>query len=213
MPYSASTFLFADTLPLSEPPPAAAMAAPSLGEEAVARFDALLHELNPGAVHVDAPRLRALCAWLATLPPQAARAVIDDRLRQGDHLRALLADADWDAGAALRERLARLVAYLDQDDDLIPDGEPLLGRLDDALLLELAWPAFATEAAEYGDFAAYRAETGFIEAGPAADAATRRAAWLRDRLAEIALWRHHQRVNDSHYSDRGRAEAPFRIGG
>ena len=119
----------------------------------------------------------------------------------------MLEDDCWDPPDAVRARLAKLMAYLDQDDDLIPDHEPLLGKLDDVLLLELAWPAFASEAEDYRDFCAYRSETAVAGTGD-----QQRAAWIRDRLAEIQLWQHNMRVNASHYSHRGHAEAPFRVG-
>ena len=116
-------------------------------------------------------------------------------------------DDCWDPPDAMRARLEKLIAYLDDDEDLIPDHEPLLGKLDDVLLLELAWPAFAAEAEDYRDFCAYRSE--FTPAGTGNE---QRAAWIRDRLAEISLWQHHLRVNASHYSYRGHPQAPFRIG-
>jgi uncharacterized membrane protein YkvA (DUF1232 family) len=173
---------------------------------AVAQFDALLHELNPDAVRVDPERVQALCVWLASLPPKAAQDVLDRRLRRIEELRALLDDADWDADDAIRIRLRKLLAYIDQDEDLIPDHEPLLGKLDDVLLIELAWPAFAAEAEDYHDFNEYRSE-----AHPSGSGNEQRAAWIRDRLAEIALWQHHLRVNDSHYADRGHAIEPFHV--
>ena len=173
---------------------------------AVAHFDALLHELNPDAVRVDPERVQALCIWLASLPPRAAQDVLDRRLRRIEELRLMLDDGDWDAVDATRMRLRKLLAYIDQDDDLIPDHEPVLGKLDDVLLIELAWPAFATEAEDYRDFSEYRA----VE-HPGGDGSEQRAAWIRDRLAEIALWQHHLRVNDSHYAHRGHPVEPFRV--
>ena len=118
----------------------------------------------------------------------------------------MLDDADWDADDATRMRLRKLIAYIDQDDDLIPDHEPVLGKLDDVLLIELAWPAFATEAEDYRDFSEYRSEEH-----PGGNGSEQRAAWIRDRLAEIALWQHHLRVNDSHYADRGHPVEPFHV--
>ena len=180
----------------------------SLRGEAVARFDALLHELNPNAVRVDPERVQNLCVWLASLPPHAAHDVLDRRLRRMEQLRAMLDDADWDADEAIRVRLRKLFAYIDQDDDLIPDREPLLGLLDDVLLIELAWPAFTVEAEDYRDFCTYR-----DEAHPHGNGNEQRHAWIRDRLAEIALWQHHLRVNGSHYAYSGHAEQPFHVGG
>ena len=180
----------------------------SLRGEAVAQFDALLHELNPDAVRVDPERVQNLCVWLASLPPHAARDVLDRRLRRIEQLRAMLDDADWDADEAVGVRLRKLFAYIDQDDDLIPDHEPVLGLLDDVLLIELAWPAFITEAEDYRDFCAYRNEEH-----PHGNGDEQRHAWIRDRLAEIALWQHHLRVNDSHYAYSGHSEQSFHIGG
>jgi uncharacterized membrane protein YkvA (DUF1232 family) len=196
-----------DPLPLGLPQ-MPAPAAPLLDPDAVARFDAVLHELYPDAVRVDRDRVLGLCGWLASMPVPAAQEVLARRLCRLDELRAMLDDPDWDADEAMRARVSRLVAYADQVDDLIPDREPLLGKLDDVLLLELAWPVFAAEAEDYRDFCAYR-----NEAQPCGSGGERRAAWIRDRLAEAALWQHHVRVNEGHYSWRGHPEARFVVGG
>ena len=119
----------------------------------------------------------------------------------------MLDDTDWDADDATRTRLRKLFAYIDHDEDLIPDHEPLIGKLDDVLLIELAWPAFVTEAEEYRDFCSYRNEEN-----PDGDGASRRSAWLRDRMAEIGLWQHNARVNDSHYIEGGAPDF-FHVGG
>lgn len=175
-----------DPLPLAHArEDSAPLADLSLRGAAVAQFDALLHELNPDAVRVDPERVQALCVWLATLPPHAAQNVLDRRLRRIEELRAMLDDSDWDANESIRVRLRKLFDYIDLDDDLIPDRQPLLGKLDDVLLIELAWPAFVTEAEDYHDFTEYRSEEH-----PSGNGSEQRAAWIRDRLAEIALWQH-----------------------
>jgi len=196
-----------DPLPLGLPQ-MPAPSGPLLDPDAVARFDAVLHELYPDAVRVDRDRVLGLCGWLASMPVPAAQDVLARRLCRLDELRAMLDDPDWDADEAMRARVSRLVAYADQVDDLIPDREPLLGKLDDVLLLELAWPVFAAEAEDYRDFCAYRDEVQ-----PCGNGGERRAAWIRDRLAEAALWQHHVRVNEGHYSWRGHPEARFVVGG
>ena len=177
-----------------------------LSPTAIAGFDALLHELHPDAARVEPDRLHRLVNWLLTLPDETARDVLERRLRRIDDLRMMLLDPDWDADPAMAARLRKLLDYIDRDDDLIADHEPLLGLLDDVLLIELAWPAFAGEAEEYRDFSAYRTEEH-----PTGSGDEQRAAWIRDRLAEIALWRHKLRVNDSHYVHRGHPEDPFKV--
>lgn len=180
----------------------------TMSPEAVARFDALLHEIHPDALRVDAPRLQALAGWLASLSLEDARAVLDLRLKRIEQLRAMLDDPQWDPDDAMRARLAKLLGYIDLDEDVIPDSTPLLGLLDDVLLFELAWPAFEAEAEEYRDFCHYR-----IDEHPGGDGAHQRAAWLRDRLAELALLQHNARVNESHYANGRLPDTVFRISG
>ena len=162
--------------------------------EAIAQFDALLHEINPDAVRVDARRLQHLMQWLLALPADAAHDVLDRRLHRLEQLRRMLDDPDWDTGDAMRLRVAKLLEYADREDDMIADREPMIGLLDDVLLLELAWPAVATEAEEYRDFCRYRDDRH-----PTGSGDEQRAAWARDRLAEIALWRHRLEVRGGHY--------------
>ena len=174
--------------------------------DAVARFDALLHEIHPDAVRVDIDRMQHLADWLISMPPERARDVLERRLARINDLRAMLMDDGWDTDPAFETRLRKLLDYLDRDDDLIADHQPLLGLLDDVLLIELAWPAFAQEAEDYEDFCAYRQE-----AQPGGDSAAQRAAWVRDRLADIALWQHRIRVRDSRYVHRGQPQGLFRV--
>jgi uncharacterized membrane protein YkvA (DUF1232 family) len=183
------------------------LSVPPLHGDAVARFDAFLHEINPDADRVDIDRMQHLLEWLLAMPSADAHDVLDRRLRRIDELRAMLQDPDWDADDAMRARLGKLFAYIDRDDDLIPDHEPLLGLLDDVVLIELAWPVFADEAEEYRDFCAYRNDEH-----PGGSGGERRTAWLRDRMAELAILEHHVRVSDSHYTYRGHPEGIFRVG-
>lgn len=178
----------------------------SLHSDAIARFDALLHEIHPDAPRVDPDRLQHLTDWLLSLPPTRAHDVLDRRLRRIDELRDMLDDFDWDPQPATRARLLKLLAYIDRDDDLIEDHQPLLGLLDDVLLIELAWPAFAAEAEEYRDFCAYRNDEH-----PDGSGDRQRAAWVRDRIAELALLQHQARVNASHYAHSGDLQPRFRV--
>ena len=177
-----------------------------LDATAVARFDQLLHEIHPEARHVDADRIATLARWLQGLPTERARAVLDERLARIERLRAMLDDTDWDRREDACQRVRTLLAYLDQDHDLIPDAIPLLGLLDDVILLELAWPAVATEAEDYVDFCDYRRA-----ANPDGNGSQRRDAWVRDRLEALALYQHHERVNASRYVDGRHPDRPFRV--
>ena len=175
-------------------------------DEAIAQFDALLHEINPDAVRVDPARLQHLMQWLLALPTESAQDVLDCRLQRIEKLRQMLDDRDWNTGDAIRLRLVKLLEYVDREDDMIADREPMIGLLDDVLLLELAWPAFATEAEEYRDFCSFRDDSH-----PTGTGDEQRAAWVRDRLGEIALWRHRLEVRGGHYPPSGQPPALFRV--
>lgn len=166
----------------------------ALSGPAVAQFDALLHELYPDAARVDQTRLQRLAAWLLSLSPESARDELDARLQSVEDLRAMLEDPAWDAHAATRARIDKLLAYVERDDDLIPDRVPLLGLLDDVLLIELAWPAFADEVSEYRDFCNFRQTEH-----PPGTPVEQREAWLRERLAEIALLQRQGRIGEGHF--------------
>ena len=177
-----------------------------LRSQAVVRFDTTLHQLHPDAVRVGVDRMQHLLGWMLTLPEAEGRDALNLRMRRLDELRAMLADSDWELDEAMRARLTTLFAYVDGECDLLLDREPILGMLDDALMLELAWPAFAEEAEDYRDFSAYRnAEQ------PAGSAHEQRGAWIRDRLAEGALWQHMLRFHDSHYGDVRHPEGLFHV--
>ena len=180
----------------------------SLDRDAVVHFDALLHEIHPDAPRVDADRLAQLAHWLLAMSEPEAHAVLDERLARIEQLRAMINDPDWDCDDADCKRVRTLLDYLEQSGDLIPDRIPLLGKLDDVLLLELAWPALAAEADEYDDFSRYRDNEH-----PDGDGSARRSRWIRDRLAALALLQHQARVSEGRYVERGRHVEPFRVGG
>jgi uncharacterized membrane protein YkvA (DUF1232 family) len=180
----------------------------ALSGPAVVHFDELVHELYADAARVDQERLQQLVAWLLSLPEDQAQEELDARLQRMDELRALLDDEAWDCSDATRLRVNKLLAYVDRSDDLIPDSLPLLGRLDDVLLIELAWPAFAEEANEYRDFCQYRQTEH-----PAGTPEEQRNAWLRDRLAEIELLRQNTRIEDVHFANGRAPEGPMRVTG
>lgn len=180
----------------------------TLRDEEIALFDALVHDVHPHAPPVDADRVAQLSRWLLSLPEPDARKVLDERLSRIEELRRMVADPDWDCAGRDRVNVEKMLAYLDQTENLIPDRIPLLGKLDDVILLELTWPALSVETDEYEDFCRYREAEHPTGSGP-----QQRAAWIQDRLAALALVRHQQRVSDTRYAEAGRPSESFHIGG
>ena len=167
----------------------------ALGDAAVRRFNALLAQIAPNAPSVSADQLVTLARWLAQLPQEQAMALLSERLGRAEHLRRMLNDSDWSVCADTRERARMITSYLQQVDDLIPDDLPLVGHLDDALLVELAWPAFEAETRDYADFCRFRASER-----PRGSAAERRLAWENACLAEAALLQQRRDVRSRPYA-------------
>lgn len=165
-----------------------------LRDAAVQRFNQLLAQIAPNAPRVSADQLVTLARWLQAQPRDHAVAILSERLARAEHLRRMLNDSDWEVCTDTRERARMLISYLQQVDDLIPDSQPLLGQLDDALLVELAWPAFADETLDYGDFCRFRA----VER-PRGTPRERRLAWETACLAEVALLQQRRQVRARHY--------------
>lgn len=177
-----------------------------LEESQVARFNAVLSRIDPNAPHISADQVVTLARWLQDLPRERATAVLSERLARAEHLRRMLNDDDWEVDAELRERSRMLISYLQQVDDLIPDDQPLVGHLDDALLVELAWPAFRDETLDYGDFCRFRSQ-----ARPRGNARERRLAWEADCLAEAALLQRRRDVRARRYAGGEPLPMLFRV--
>lgn len=146
------------------------------------------------APRVTTDQLVTLARWLQEQPREQAVALLSERLARAEQLRRMHNDSDWHVRADTRERARLLIGYLQEVDDLIPDDLPLLGHLDDALLVELSWAAFANEARDYDDFCRYRA----VER-PRGSPHERRLAWETASLAEAALRQQRRQVRNLHY--------------
>jgi uncharacterized membrane protein YkvA (DUF1232 family) len=164
--------------------------------EAVARFNALVHEIYRDAPQVDAGAIASVARWLESQPPGQRETLLSARLQRIAELEAMRRDTDWPLDPAQEHRIDLVLAYLEAEDDLIPDSTPTFGYLDDALLLELAWPVFAEDIDDYRDFRAFREDVG-----QTLGRSPHQLDWLRARAEEGALWEHMHRVHDHQYAE------------
>lgn len=178
----------------------------ALGDGAVRRFNNLLAQIAPNAPSVSADQLVTLARWLEQQPRENATAILSERLGRAERLRRMLNDTDWDVCTETRERARMLTSYLQQVDDLIPDDLPLVGHLDDALLVELAWPTFEDETRDYADFCRFRTAER-----PRGTGAERRLAWENACLAEAALLQQRRDVRSRPYAARPRLPDFIRV--
>ena len=131
------------------------------------------------------------------------------RLDRAGAILRMLADAAWDAMDELLDPAHAVADYVQRADDLIPDWVPAVGRLDDAIVVEAAWPRLGGEVMDYLDFCRLRC----IEAGMRGqcehDFCFDRKDWKEARAAEAGLREHRNRVREGCYVPR--AVSYFRV--
>ena len=139
--------------------------------------------------------LNAMARWLQAQPREQGEALLRSRQGRFAELRAMRRDTAWPLEPAQAARIDAILEYVFRADDLIPDGVPLVGTLDDALLLELAWPMLADDVDDYRDFCRFRDDVGTGLGHP-----PNQADWMRTRGEEGALWEQLHRVHAQAYA-------------
>lgn len=177
-----------------------------LADAAMLAFNCQLREVHEQAPAVDADQIASLARWLQAIPAETAEATIGLRMAKAESLASMLDDPEWTLPAQVVERGRRLLAYIQRIDDLIPDELPLIGRLDEALLVELCWSEFDGEVRDYLDYRRFCREQEFR-----GSADERRLAWESDCLARAGAILHRQQVNERGYSRPERISRPFRV--
>ena len=112
---------------------------------------------------------------------------IRERIGKLEQLVDMLEDHEWALKGRDRERVVQGMAYFAEPDDMIPDKIPVIGFLDDAIMVELVVRELEAEIDAYSDFCEFRVrrEERF---GEEEDPATR-DEWLIARRTQL-----HQRM-------------------
>lgn len=139
-----------------------------------------------------------IVAAAVALLEQAQKVELPDfiaaRLLRLDDLIAMLRDEGWALPPADRQRVLSALVYFTDPKDVIPDTVPVLGFLDDAIMIELCVGKLQHELDAYDDFCDYRTRE-----------ATRRgidparvghADWLAARREELHERMHNRRERD-----------------
>jgi len=118
------------------------------------------------------------------------------RMQKLRNLIEMLSDEEWALAGRDRERVVRGLAYFAEPEDMIPDRVPVLGYLDDAIMIELVVNELVHEIDAYADFCEFRA-TREERFGKDEDPATREE-WVVARRQAL-----HQRIRRRRGRRRG----------
>ena len=101
---------------------------------------------------------------------------VGERIPQLESLISMLTDEDWQLPEIDRERLLATFVYFADPEDILPDDIPVIGYLDDVIIIELAVRELKHVREAYEDFCSFRGDFD-REQGKKVDAVIR-----RDRL-------------------------------
>jgi hypothetical protein len=143
------------------------------------RFNDALRTLSPEAPKMTMDQIasaadRALARHHAGETPP----FVQSRMAALQRLEAMAEDEAWNASDELRRQVDVLHAYRDDEGDLIPDSEPVVGLLDDAVLVDVALQLLRGELADYEDFCRFRTVAAEFAGLPPDQTGLTRAHWL-----------------------------------
>jgi hypothetical protein len=131
---------------------------------------------------------------------------VRSRLATVEGLIAMAGDQGWALGDDDRNRVISALTYFADPEDLIPDNVPVLGFLDDAIMIDVVQRVLQPEIEAYGDFCRFRTDEAQSRG---VDASTiGREAWLEERRAELQA---RMRARRSKYAPSGSWAPAFKF--
>ena len=167
-----------------------------IDEIALDLFNELLARLDPRHAPIDRDQMASAARDLADRREELPVSLcIYQRMRQAGAIDQMLTDPGWTPEEAVVSPARLVLDYVHAADDVIPDTLPRVGRLDDAVVVDTAWPVLAPEIRNYLDFCRLR----HIEAGLGGKGEFGRPEWEQARSAEAQWIAHCRRVGGSTY--------------
>ncbi|MBS0589352.1 MAG: DUF1232 domain-containing protein [Proteobacteria bacterium] len=171
--------------------------------DAAKRAQAKAGDLTPKQITDAAGKL------LADSKSTAVPEFIVARLSKLGAMIDMVNDAGWDMTPPDKQRVLSALAYFAEPNDVIPDNVPVLGLLDDAIMIELCQQELKHEIDAYEDFVAHRAAEAARRNVDVNEIKMQRVDWLEGRRAELQA-RMRDRRNES-YLPKNFSQALFRV--
>ncbi|MHB8912410.1 MAG: hypothetical protein ACYC42_07145 [Lysobacter sp.] len=169
--------------------------------DALQHFNAVLRYLDFPQAPLDGDQLAS-----------AARALVDEtrlggaprciqqRMRRGAAIDLMAEDPDWETRDETAVRIGIVVAdYLRGSQAVIPNALPVVGHLDDAIVVEAAWPAVAMEVRQYLAFCHVRHVEAQLRGESSRHFGFTREQWRAAIHAEVDWIAHCERVGQASY--------------
>lgn len=160
---------------------------------ALQHFNDLIAQIDFDRTPLERDQVASAARELIDQPGDGvAPSCIRQRMRRAGALDLMVTDPEWETLALAQIAAAIVVDYLRSNANLIPNGLPVVGRLDDAIMVETAWPNAADEVRNYLDFCRLRRIEAELRGEHRPHFGFTRDNWLLARQAE-AEWVAHCR--------------------
>tara|TARA_B110000240_G_C13402466_1_gene411602 strand:+ start:536 stop:1084 length:549 start_codon:yes stop_codon:yes gene_type:complete len=146
-----------------------------------------IYRLNESSILENAKKLSSDVK--ESVPP-----FVSERLDKLETMVAIIEDGEWQIPDEERSEVISALAYFSEPEDLVPDHIPVLGFLDDAIMIELVAAEFKDDIDAFEEFCAYRKR----EEGRAGDNTITREEWLGAKRRDL-----HNRMRARRSSRRG----------
>ncbi len=184
-----------------------------LREEKLRRFNEIVQRVAPGKTAFNAAQIAGAARRVLRAAMKGHESTfIKVRMRRAGEIRAALDDAQWDVPAKTGNAMREIIAYLDAGPSaLIENDVPVVGLLDDAILVDAAMDTLRGELDDYADFCRYRVgEAARLGIAPN-EVEIRRERWRDECRQELRLEQQLRRVRETSYGKSTSAASGFRI--
>lgn len=179
-----------------------------LDDEDLKHFRGLMKKAKSTAKEMDEEEiLEGTAQLLEELNDRKVPAFVRDRVSVVEDMKAMLEDEAFGLPAPERKRVLTALAYFLDPDDLIADEIPVLGFLDDAIMIELVSRELQHELQAYRDFNSFReseAKRRGLDAPPMT-----REKWMESKRRQLIQRIRTRRSGGSRSSSRRRS--PFSL--
>lgn len=184
-----------------------------LREEKLRRFNEVVQRVAPGRPAFNADQIAGAARRVLRAAMKGQESTfIKVRMRRAGEIQAALGDVQWDVAAKAEPVMREIVAYLDEGASaLIENDVPVVGLLDDAILVDAAMDTLRGELDDYADFCRYRVGEAARLGIPPDAVEVKRERWYDERQQELRLEQQLRRVRGTNYGRSSGTAPGFRI--